>query len=211
MPSGITAAIYEGKNITRDEFLMRVARSYSLAILQREDDPDAPLKHDDADTKYYSDKIAGAEADLRELSGISMEDAVIRSMAEHDEALEAWEAERTKRVAIRGRYEAMIREVEAWEPEPLIAYLKDGALKQLRESVEFDCGKLGEEMKYRSYPTLLAGAPWIEAKTAVARKEIDYSREQIAKHQKVADERNQHIDAFLRSLETDSKGPLDGE
>jgi hypothetical protein len=204
MPSGITAAIYEGKEVSRDEFLMRVARSFSLAIMQREDDPDTPLKRDEANTKYHDDKIAGAEADLRELSGLSIDEARRRSMAEYDKAVEDWKAERNKRLALRSRYEAMIREVEAWEPEPLIAYLKDGALKQLRESLEFDCGKPGEEMKYRQHPQLLAAEEWIETKITAARREIDYCREQIVKRQKVADERNEHIDAFYRSLEAPS-------
>jgi hypothetical protein len=201
-PSGITAAIYEGNDVPRDEFLMRVARSYSLAILQREDDPDAPVKRVEADTRYYDEKIAGAEADLRELSEMSVAQAVERSVAEHDKAVEEWNAARVKALALRGRYEAMIAKVEAWEPPALVAYIKDGALKQLRESIDFDCGKPGEEMKYLRYPQHLAGAKWIEAKTAEARREIDYGREQIAKQQKLATERNEHIDAFLGSLGT---------
>jgi hypothetical protein len=130
MPTGITAAIYEGKDVSRDEFLMRVARSFTLAIMQREDDPDAPLKHDEPDHSYHNEEI--------------------------------------------------------------------------RESLEFDCGKPGEEMRFYAYPTWLSGADWINEQRAEAKRKIDYCREQIVQRDKVAAERNQHIDAFLRSLDAPS-------
>jgi hypothetical protein len=208
-PSGITAAIYEGKDVTRDEFLMRVARSFSLAIMQREDDPDAPVRRVKADTKYQDEAIEKAQAVLAEVGGLSVAEAGERAKAEYYDAAKARQERRAEVLALRGRYEAMIREVEAWEPDPLVLYIKDGALKQLRKSLDFDCGKPGEEVRYWPVPQWLDGAEWIVQKTEKARKDIDYQREQIAKRKAVAAERNQHIDAFLRSLDLDQ--PTGGE
>jgi len=200
MPRGITAAIYEGKDVTRDEFLMRVARSFSLAIMQREDDPGAPLKRDEGDTKYHDEKIAEAQALLAELDGLSINDAQVRAVNERAEAEVRMREGREGNVRLRSRYEAMIREVEAWEPEPLVAYLKEGALKQLRDSIDFDCGKPGEELKYWPVLPPLDASEWLNQKREKARKDIEYHREQKAKRQKIADERNEHIDAFYRSI-----------
>lgn len=203
MPSGITAAIYEDKDVTLEQFLQRVARNFSLAIMQREGDRDAPVERDEGKSKFHEEQIAEAEAALLDLDGMSIEEAIERAMAEHDEKVKNWEAARANKVALRSRYQAMVRQVEAWEPEPLVAYLKQGALEQLRESLRADCGEPGGEMKYWKYPQLLAGQEWIEAKTTEARRDIEYSREEIAKRQKVAAERNEHIDAFYRSLGSD--------
>lgn len=203
MPSGITAAIYKGKEVSRDEFLMRVARSYSLAIMQREDDPDAPVRRCEPNTKYREDAIEAAEETLRDLSALTVEQASERAKAEHEKEAKEWREAKAKALNLRARYEAMAREVEAWEPEPLVAGIKDVALKYLRESIDFDCGEPGQEMRYRPYPQLLSGAEWINSKREKAQRDIDYHRDLIAAEIKHADERNEYIDAFYRSLKGD--------
>lgn len=86
MSNGITAAIYEGKDVSRDEFLVRVARSFSLAIMQREDDPDAPVRRDKANTEYHDGKIAAAQQLLAELSDMSLDEAQERAKTEYKES-----------------------------------------------------------------------------------------------------------------------------
>lgn len=200
MPNGYTAAIYEGKDVTLRDYLMGVARGYTLAIMQRDEDLRKPVRRVEPQTRYHDEGIDAAEKRLREVAATSVEEANRKAAEEYKAACADWEIEKDRRLAMRARYEAMVQQVEAWEPDPLVAYLKEGALKHLVDSMKFDCGEPGEEMRYRPYPKLLAGAEWIDEQVRKARKDIDYHREERAKELKRTAERNAHIDAFLRSL-----------
>lgn len=200
MPSGVTSPIYDGEEITRDEFLMRVARLYGLTIMQREESLDNPPRLVESNTAYHDDAIKKAEESLAEIATLTIEQASKKADEEYKDSVKSWEDDTDRRLAMLGRYETMIAEVESWEPEPAISYIKDGALEQLRESVKFDCGDIDNVMKYRQYPKRQGGPEWIQERKARAERDIGYHTKQIKEEEERTEERNTAIRALYRSL-----------
>jgi hypothetical protein len=199
MPNGYTANIYEGKPESVRQFLMKVGRGMGFAILQRDDDWDTPI-HKVEPSDYNARRLEESRERLRELEGVSIEEANRRAKAEYDEAVAAWEERRSNREAMRSRYEQRIREVEAWQPDPLVESVKNHALQYLREGMEFDCGKPGTESRWDTYPKRLGGADWLNEQRAKALHDVEYHEKENRKEIERAEERNRYIEAFLSSL-----------
>ena len=199
MPSGITSAIYEGKDVTLRDYLMQVGRSMSMAIMQREDDQDEPVKLRQ-ESKYPRLYVAEHQAELDRLRTMSPSEAEHAARQEFTEATKRYEKTRADKVSLRKRYEDMLSQVEAWEPDPKVAYLKDQAAKYLRESIDFDVGRDGEDMRYYPKPERLTGPVWLKTKVADEERSLERAKKTVVEEiERVADF-NGHIEAFLRSL-----------
>ena len=207
MPNGYTADIYEGKPTTLADYLMGVGRGMGFAIMQRDDPASEPVRRVEPQTRYYDEALAEARAVLADLDGLTMAQAAERASAEYEAEVSSWLEERDRRLGMRSRYVDMIAQVEAWEPDPLVRVVKEQAIKYLRESLDFDVGPEGEEMRYRPYPRLLGGAEWVNAKRAKAQRDVEYNEAERAKEIERAAERNRWIDAFLGSLPARSEAP----
>jgi len=139
MPTGYTAALYEGKAQTFEDFTLNAARAMGAAVMERDDAP-GPIKGEAAKSSYYETAHEGAVAKLAELADVTLFEWAQREKAGREEE-ERLDRERDARVAvIRARYEAMLAEVEAWNPptsehENLKKFMRD----QLEESIKFDC------------------------------------------------------------------------
>lgn len=199
MPMGITAAIYEDKDVSLRDYLMRVGRSMSMAIMQRDSDQDEPVKLR-RESEYAHRSVAEHRAELERLRALSAEDAAAEAEHEFAEATEAFEKVKAEKAALRKRYEDMLVQVEGWVPELKVIYVKEHAIKCLRESIEFDCSKDGDDMRYYPKPQRLSGSAWLEQKIASEQRSLAYAEKQLAEEiERVADF-NEHIEAFLRSL-----------
>lgn len=200
MPNGYTAAIYEGKPVTLRDYLMGIGRGMGFAILQRDADRDDPVKLTEPSTGHAERSLADARTRRRVLEQMTPEDAQAAAYADFKDATARWEADLEKSLAMRARYEDMIAQVEAWRPDPLVEGAKEMALRYLRESADFDCGKPGEEMRYRPKPELLGGRAWLEREIAEAQRSIAHYEKSIAEELERTAERNRYIEAFLSSL-----------
>ena len=200
MPNGYTAAIYDGQPVSVRDYLMGVGRGMGFAIMQRDDSHDEPVHHVEPHTDYHDSELAKARTLLAEVDTMTTEQAAKRARSEHEEALRDWTETRERRRSLRARYEEMITEVEAWEPDPLVVGVKEAAAKYLRESMDFDCGDPKDDMRWYPYPTLLSGPEWINAKRAEATRDIEYHEAQRCEEIDRANERNRYIAAFLSSL-----------
>lgn len=203
MPNGYTADIYEGKDVSLADYLMKVGRSMGFAIMQRDDPLDVPVKPVEETNSYRDKAIESAQATLAELKITSVEEASHRAKTEYEEALFKYQSDREDRLAMRGRYQAMITQVEQWSPDPLVLPVKEQALKYLHESMEHDCGKPGEEMRYYSTPKLLSGEEWIANERYHAKRDIKYHTDERDRELASVSERNLWIKTFLNSLPKD--------
>lgn len=197
MPSGITADIYEGKDLTLRGYLLRVGRSMGYAVTQRDDPTDAPLRRVEA-SDYHVRQLDKALARIAELHAMSAAERITAAQAAQDEAQARWEAQRVERSELGERYREMISRVREWQPEPIIAATKAYALKYLEESLEGDC-------RYSSPPPKrqTTGAWWREQLEA-ALKSATYHREENVKEITRAADRNAAIDALYASLPADA-------
>lgn len=194
MPSGITAALYEGEQSLRD-YLMGVGRVMGYAIHQREEG-NGPVTRSEPES-WYVKRLADATVAYADALAMTPAEAAEKGRAEHEKR-EAEKAEgRAKCEAIKARYEEMIQQVEAWQPHPLMLTTKEEALRQLRDSMEFDFG--GSYYEPAPMPERTP-EQWRAHYVEIARLAVDDYRLNAEKEAQRNAERAAYQDAFFESL-----------
>ncbi len=173
MPTGYTHRVQSGETTSLREFALTCARGMGALIMMRDEPLDAPVpERFEPDTKYYSDRLAEAEAKLAQLQAMSSAEREAAAAA-HKSAAEARNA---KRVAEndqqRRRYEDMIAKVQAWQGAP--EGLKEFMLEQLVYSMKFDVSDEPYQEK------ILSAAEWYAAEVRNATNAIANATQNIA-------------------------------
>lgn len=189
MPTGYTAALYEGEQSFED-FVLGCARAFGATILMRDSDSDSPITieaiTDDSD--YHERALASARSALHELEFMSVEQAAARAKEEHEEIVASWQRRRADSAAKRERYEGMLAQVREWQPpsDDHIEF-KQFMIEQLTGSIDFDTNT-----KYDGEPeSPETGEAWLARKIERARRDITY-------HQEKRDEQNERNESRIR-------------
>lgn len=200
MPTSYTAPLYEGEDITFEQFALRAARAMGPTILLR----DSPI-----DVEPTEQNVLGSDYEETRLTELLAERERYREMGD-EEAADDWQESfvaatryladfRAKRESLRERYDEMVERVEAWTPptDDHVA-LKDFMLSQLRESIEFDTGGSYEP----ELPTPVTGAEHRAAKIDRLDREVERARASVAE----SAERNQWRQKWVRDLRESLSG-----
>ncbi len=161
--------------------------------MMRDDPMDAPIPDEfQPSTEYYDKSEADARAQLLKLERMTPDEFNREARAERDAGMKSWQERRERRKAERVRYESMIAKVEAWTP-PSAEHvgLKEFMVKQLRESIEFDCSE-----KYDDPPKFRTGEEWRVEKIKSCRHDIEYALQ----HRKEEIERTAGRNLWIRQL-----------
>lgn len=203
MPTGYTADVQSGAITEFEEFVWRCARAMGALIMMRDEPWDAPVpERFEPGTSYYDERIATAQARLTEL--LTMPQAEVEAAAQAAQANKAesdasYDARKDEE---RARYEAMLAKVQAWHP-PTTEHVgfKDFMVRQLNDSIEFDCTRYPVEVPAPIDPNV-----W-------HKKELDYTINDIARlHKNRAEEvertegRNRWLAELRASLATHKAG-----
>lgn len=139
MPSGYTHKLYAGEDQSPRDFILGCARAFGATIMQRDDDPNDPPKLREHNN-HCAEMAEDFRARLVEAQDWTDDEADSAAAASYAEALAAWQESQAKSRARRARYQHMLDEIAKWTPPTLdhIA-LKEFMVKQLRESIDFDC------------------------------------------------------------------------
>lgn len=195
MPTGYTADLHDGKDVTFREFALKCSRAMGAAIMQRDEDANAEIKLRTVEDYYY-ENVTRAKTELAK--------ALTRST-------EYWEAEQDSEIAkardykyeylekqasMEGRYNDMLSEVEAWNP-PTSEHegLKKFMIEQLKSSIEFDCTEWTPEV-----PARLDIAEYADNKIAGFAKKYQYAVENLEKQQSIVAGQNAWVVALKGSL-----------
>lgn len=198
MPTGYTAPIYNGDNISFKDFVLRCARQFGALYHMREEPMDAPIKKRKLDT-YYLEGLKEAIKDLEEFSANPpTRDSLAKEWADRLAKLKEEDAKRNKeRHELRTRYIAMLRQVQAWVP-PTDEHrnLKEFMISQIQDSIEYDCHIWNDADKF---PTM---EQYIENSLSCKHleKEVEYYQEQWEKEVKRCEEANKWIEDLEKSL-----------
>jgi len=136
MPTGYTAEVSNGTTTSLRAFAMRCARAFGALAHMKDDPNDAPIN---VQRNGCDAELRDAEAHLammREVSDKWLESSIARR---HLEAIEFEERYHRNVTVVRARYEAMLEKVTAWDAPPPLRDLREFMLKQIRESIEWDC------------------------------------------------------------------------
>lgn len=193
MPTGYTAGIEDGTITTLREFALRCARGMGACVMQREEPLSNPPRHCEP-SSYYSNKLAQAEKDLKELQTMSLEEAGKRSDEEHIKATESHQKDRNQYLRVKDRYQDIREEVEKWKPPT-----KDheDLKKFMLEQIDL-CTK---NLYFPEYPERLPAQVWLDQKREEAAHDIGYYRVEIEKEKQRCEDANKWLDQLYASLE----------
>lgn len=192
MPSGYTAALYEGEQGFKD-FVLTTARGMGALIHMRDTSLDAEITMPEV-SDYHSKGLDKARADLKRYE--KMDDAEWESLRdeEYEESKQRWNEVEAKRVAREERYNTMLAKVQAWEPPtPDHENFKKYMIDQINESRRFDCSSLHR-------PYLLPVEDFKQHKIDKVVRDINYHAEKMVEEYDRVKERREWIKALLDSL-----------
>lgn len=193
MPTGYTAAIADG--ITFDKFVLSCARAFGALIMMRDDPADAPIPERFEPSPTYAQWLKDAEARLAELDAMTPAEAERNAAAAFQKATEDNETRAAERQALRVKYEAMLAQVKAWKaPTADHEGLKDFMIKQITESIDWDC------RDYSTSPVRLTGSAWIAQELQSAHESIERYRKHVADEIQRTNGRNEWVRALRESL-----------
>jgi hypothetical protein len=202
MPTGLTGAIYEGKDMTLRGFALRCATQTGYGSVWT-DRGEKAMPLDKAPVmKEKSDHREALQEAMEELERWQ------QLKAQPEELRKRYDAYRTKvdleNIGLdkrydekHDRYQTMIDKVTAWQVTENYLPLKDLMLRQLRESMEYDC----RDKEHRYYNTIAPMDEWIEAKIKNCQYQIDYYKERIAEDEKYVREANEYFKGLYALLD----------
>ena len=194
MPTGYTLDLYDGKDITFEEFVLRCARAFGALIDMRDEPMDAPIPERFEPSDYHLKELIKAKKRLEEVKGWDEEKAEQEAERAYRDALKKREEFIEKNKLIHKRYEDMLSKVREWKPPtPDHVDLKKFMIQQLEDSIEFDC--FIPEM-----PQSLSGEEYKEQQIKKALDDIDYHEKEYAKEVSRVHERNKWLLLLRESL-----------
>lgn len=195
MPSAYTASVADGTITELKPFAMQLARGMGALVMMRDDPWDAPIPERFEPSQYNAERLAEAKAERDRITSMSDAEADAAAKAEAEE-FDRYVAERDARqVEQRKRYESMIAKVGAWKGAP--EGIREFALSQLRESLDFDCPDLQPLFERRPDEN---GAAWRAAKLAKLGEIILYHAKEQAEEEHRTESRNLWLAQLRRSL-----------
>lgn len=202
MPTGYTAPVKDGEITSLADFALTCSRGFGALVLLRDNEQSLEatrryIESEDylASSSYYADEMAKAQARLAELEAMDEREALAAAQEAADEVIAQNRHNAEARLVERERYEAMEAKVEAWEP-PTRDHIefKNFMLKQIRESIEFDCSPFAMRV-----PDVSLG--WRETEIEQCRKRIARAEEEIENERARNENRRAWVTALLDSLE----------
>lgn len=192
MPTGYTADL---EGVTFPEFALRCARAFGALITLRDDPLGTPIPDQIEPSKHHQNVLKKSFETLVDI--LSWDDVDIEAKAgiAYAEALKRQEKQKKDSNATRNRYEGMLTCVIHWTP-PTSDHqgLKDFMLKQLRESIEFDCSYEPPE------PTVYSGQEYKHDRLCAILQNIEDGAKSYQKALKRSCERTEWIRSLRNSL-----------
>jgi len=199
MPTGYTLDLYNGKDVTFEEFVLKCARAFGALIDMRDESMDAPIPEQFEPSDYHLTELIKAKKRLEEAKKWNEKIAEQEAERAYHEALKKREEFVKKNKLIRKRYEDMLSKVREWKPPtPDHVDLKKFMIQQLEDSIEFDC--FIPEM-----PQRLSGKEFKEQQIRKALDDIEYHEKEYAKEVNRVHERNKWLLLLRESLKIDKQ------
>lgn len=168
MPTGYTAAVQDGTITDFGAFARQCARAFGATLHQRDDPLSAELKLEKP-SGYHATEIDCLLRRLVQLKRMSPIDAQHECQADYNQQVQDWKERCDDRAMHRVRYGAMLDKAEHWKaPTPDHLGLKSFMIKQLNESLQWDCGSAYGP----TYPAIKRWPEWLAEQIANTEADI---------------------------------------
>lgn len=146
MPTGITAPIYEGEDISVRDYLLRCSRQMGANAHMRDESLDVKPRYRKTDYSYYTQRIEELKQDIIELQTTDVTELQKKYDEQYEQQLITYREVAEQRKELRLRFEAMREQVSEWmPPTEEHRYLKNFAIEQIDESIRWDCREITDE------------------------------------------------------------------
>lgn len=181
MPTGYASIIDDNPDVTFDQYVWRCARAFGALY--------------SSIPAWRLESLTKAEARLRELQEMTLNQAKALSEVEHEQLKERIRKDNADEAAITHRYTEMERQVRAWEPPTADhAKLQTFMLEQLWVSRPDYC------RKQLDVPTLDPPETWLKERIREAQRNVAHCRKDWEMEQKRVNDSNAWLDALRESV-----------
>lgn len=196
MPTGYTCDVQNGKITEFKDFALKCARAFGANIMMRDDPMDAPIKEYEP-SSYHKEALEKAEKRLPEVQEMSPQECEEQAEKEYTEAKERNEKYISEANEQRERYEQMLEKVRSWIP-PTSEHqgLKEFMIKQLTDSIEWDCST-----EYYTNPERKTGEQWRKDQIDSLKHDIEYHSKHHAEEVDRTNSRNEWNRQLFDSLD----------
>lgn len=195
MPTGYTADLNDGKQVTFEEFTMKCARAFGALIEMRDDPLDTPIPGEFRPNDYHQKAIETAKKRLVEVERWSNKRAEREAVKAFNAEFRSVQQYAEKNVQTGRAYTGMLKKVGGWMP-PTKDHegLKKFMVEQLTESIEFDC------LHTPTMPKRLNGKQYRAQLIKSARRDIAYHTKKHKAEVKRAVDRSEWVRSLRHSL-----------
>lgn len=194
MPTGYTADIYDGKDVSFSDFALKCARAFGACIEQRDDDLNDKPKLIEKTKDSYSLKRLEEAKKWKKPTKAEFDVYVKLQTAYYNEKID-------KQNKLKASYQKMLDKANAWTP-PTKEHegLKKFMIEQLNSSIEFDCGFEYYQRELNNIKQLTYNQ-YVKNMRASNKRDIEYHTNELKKDNERTDNRNAWISALYKSLE----------
>lgn len=201
MPSGLTCKIYSGEELTLRDFALRCVRQFGAGYFaSQQGEKELPkdkapiLKVDD----YHERKILEAEEELEKWENLrnNLEEAQKLYDEQYTKNMQFNATVNEERKEIEKRYNTVLEKVKAWDIPIEYNSLKELMLKQLKESIEWDCSPY-TPYKEEKVPI----EEWIEVRIRLAKRDLDYHTKEFQEEKRRIAEHNNYLKGLYDAID----------
>ncbi len=184
MPTGYTAKVQDGTATTK-QFLTHLAEAFGIG-----GDRDAD---EFREVERQREQLALYWSSLVELNAMTPAQAEAKAQEAYAKRVQEWDESRTKTATERARYEAALRDVQAWQVPKEVKPIKEYAIEQLLQSINHDCGEF-------AIPVLQSGQEWLEDRKRFASRMVESYTRYVAEAEQQRDEKQARRMAFAEAI-----------
>lgn len=194
MPTGYTAAVSDGTVTDFRTFALNTARAFGALISLRDAPSDAPIPTEIKPSDYHVEQLKADKEEREKLLSMTPQDRINGAELQYIDAMRSYDERKEERAAIRARYEAMLEKAKAYvPPSPEHEEFKAYMIKQLTDSIDWDCGSTEEPKPYEA-------DEWWEAQLEACTWSINYHEKEHKAEVAGCAEATKWIQQLLASL-----------
>lgn len=196
MPTGYTCKVQDGSVVELKDYILNCARQFGALVHMREDGRDVEIRYREV-SDYHLNELNKAYARLEEIKKMTDKEIQRKIDQNYEENIKSIDRMLKNKEDSKKKYLAMIKKVNDWNP-PTDDHknLKEFAIKQLQDSIKWDCDCTYLEQETRKETV----SEYREGMIKFYLKEIEYHSSSYKKELELTEESNKWIDDLINSL-----------
>ncbi|MBJ7935493.1 hypothetical protein [Bacillus cereus] len=196
MPSGYTCIIEDREKVSGSEFILRCARQFGALITMRDERMDAEIPTFTVSSGHL-ERIETAKRNLEEYKSMSLEEAERLAEESYQNQIKSNQEAIQRKLTLKAKYLNTLEEVKLWDP-PTDEHvgLKEFAIKQIEESIDFDCSTT----YYEKPVTKLSGEEYLKQMIEIYEDQVKTAEDMHGREVESVASRNQWVKDLKESL-----------